>query len=388
MARRLFVSAGEPSGDIHAANLILALKRQSVRWTTVGFGGPRMQSAGCRLLYPLAEHPIMGLAGAICSLPLMRRLLAEFGRELDSNRPDAVVLVDYPGFHLRLAKLARQRGIPVFYHVPPQFWAWGSWRVKQIAQYVDGLYCSLPFEETWYRGQGVHTATYIGHPFFDDLPDHAATLASPHRATVDSSSKQLVLLPGSRLWEAKRNARILLDAAAILRKRMDRLQIHVAAFNDAIGQYIRSRLDERHGSVSIHVQHTRELLASADAAIAVSGSVSLELLHFEVPSVIVYSIPWHWNYLLKPLLLHTPYVSLVNLIAGRAVFPEFIGSRLRGGDIADSVARLLSSTPERESVRRTLGRLRHAYGEPGASAAAAEHLLKRLSDTETTRQVA
>lgn len=373
---RLFFSAGEPSGDIHTANLLRALQQRREGTTAVGFGGPRMRSAGCEILYPLADQAIMGLAGALKSLPVMRRLLTRFEEELIHRRPDAVVLVDYPGFHLRLASLAHRRGVPVFYHVPPQIWAWGSWRVRKIAETVDYLFCSLPFEEAWYRSHGIANARYVGHPFFDDLAE-----CQPRQACTGEMGpgrKRLLLLPGSRLWEARRNLSHMLEAAANLHKRVDGLEIHVAAFHDAIADEVRRRLQPRHGDVSIHVGRTRELLSIADAAIAVSGSVSLELLHFQVPSVVVYSVPWHWQYVLKPLLLHSPHVSLVNLLAGKRVFPEFVGSGVRGRDVARAVEPLLVERRERERVRRTLGMLRGAYGQSGASATAASILLERL----------
>lgn len=379
MTRQIFVSAGEPSGDIHAANLIRAMTAATPALAASGFGGPRMAGAGCRIHFPLVDHPIMGLAGAVRSLPLMRRLLREFDALAAASPPDALVLVDYPGFNMRLAEIAHRRGIPVFYHVPPQIWAWGSWRVHRLARCVDEILCTLPFEEAWYRTRGAKAAHYIGHPFFDDLADR--TPEASREAVFDGAGegRRVVLLPGSRLWEARRNLRLLFDASKRLAEKAGGLDLHVAAFNEPIAEEARGAARAAGAACRIHVQRTRELLAGADLAIAVSGSVSLELLHFEVPSVIIYRAPWHWQHVLRPLLLHAPHVTLVNLIAGQRVFPEFVGTGDFSGPVAAAAAEILLDPVRRAEVKRKLSWLKRTYAAPGASAAAAKRILDRLS---------
>jgi lipid-A-disaccharide synthase len=379
VTRQIFVSAGEPSGDIHAANLIRAMTAAAPSLSASGFGGPRMAAAGCSIRFPLVEHPIMGLAGAARALPLMRRLLREFDAQAAADPPDAVVLVDYPGFNMRLAEIAHRRGVPVFYHVPPQIWAWGSWRVHRLARCVDEIFCTLPFEEAWYRTRGVKSAHYVGHPFFDDLALWSPQGSGGSVFDDEGEGRRVVLLPGSRLWEAKRNLRVLFASAEKLACEAGRLDLHVAAFNESIAAEALAASRATGAACRIHVQRTRELLAGADLAIAVSGSVSLELLHFEVPSVIVYRAPWHWQHVLRPLLLHAPHVTLVNLIAGRRIFPEFVGSGDLSGPVAAAAARILLEPGRRAEMKRKLAWLKRAYAAPGASAAAAERILDRLS---------
>src|SRR5438132_10038063 len=166
---RIFISAGEPSGDLHGANLIRALRSRAPEVECVGFGGEQMATAGCELLYPLCRLAVMWFARVLANAPTFLQLLSRADRFFGHHRPDAVVLIDYPGFHWWLARRAHSHGIPVFYFVPPQLWGWGGWRVEKMRRWVDNVLCALPFEETWYRERGVR-AHYIGHPYFDELP--------------------------------------------------------------------------------------------------------------------------------------------------------------------------------------------------------------------------
>src|SRR5438132_2823545 len=170
MPMHVFFSAGEPSGDLHAANLLGALRRFCPEIQCVGFGGERLQAAGARLLFPLCGLAVMGLSRVLTSLHLFVRLLWQADRYFRDARPDAAVLVDYPGFNWWVARRAHARGIPVIYFVPPQLWAWAGWRVAKMKRSVDHVLCNLPFEEGWYRARGV-AAHYVGHPYFDELAE-------------------------------------------------------------------------------------------------------------------------------------------------------------------------------------------------------------------------
>src|SRR5262245_8970382 len=167
MPMRIFFSVGEPSGDIHAANLIRSLRRLLPDLDCVGYGGERMAAAGCALNYNLCQHAVMGVAKVIRGAATFIKLIARANRTFRQHRPDAVVLVDYPGFNWWIARRAHAHGIPVFYFVPPQLWAWAGWRIKKVRRYVDHVLCTLPFEQGWYQERGID-AHYVGHPFYDD----------------------------------------------------------------------------------------------------------------------------------------------------------------------------------------------------------------------------
>ena len=165
---QVFLSAGEPSGDLHAANLLKHLRAREPRIEGFGFGGPHLVGAGAEVLYPLASHAIMGLSGVARALPTMFRILDQAAAEVDRRRPLAAVLIDYPGFHWHLAKRLKRLGVPTISFVPPQIWAWASFRVKRMRKCFDRVLCTLPFEEAWFRSRGVQ-ADYVGHPYFDEL---------------------------------------------------------------------------------------------------------------------------------------------------------------------------------------------------------------------------
>ena len=168
---RIFLSAGEPSGDLHAANLIQSLRKRWPDAEFVGYGGPRMAQAGAEVLFPLVEMAVMWFLRVLLNLPKFMALVDQADRYFRDERPDAVVLIDYPGLHWWIARKAKERGIPVFYYVPPQIWAWAGWRVKKVKKYVDHVLCSLPFEPAWYHERGVIQAKYVGHPYFDELAE-------------------------------------------------------------------------------------------------------------------------------------------------------------------------------------------------------------------------
>src|SRR4051812_33539340 len=193
---RIFVSAGEPSGDLHAANLIRELRRRLPTAEFVGYGGPRMEEAGATVLFPPVEMAVMWFLRVLLNLHKFLGLISRADRYFRDHRPDAVVLIDYPGLHWWIARKAKARGIPVFYYVPPQLWAWAGWRVEKVRKFVDHVLCSLPFEPAWYHARGVPRATYVGHPYFDELAGRALDDAflAEQRAR---GGLVVALLPGS-----------------------------------------------------------------------------------------------------------------------------------------------------------------------------------------------
>src|SRR3984957_15781220 len=224
---RIFLSAGEPSGDLHGANLLRELKRQRPDIEFVGFGGDKMAEAGCQLLYPLCRLAVMWVLRVLANAPTFLELAARAGRYFRHQRPDPVILIDYPGFNWWMARRAHFHGIPVFYFVPPQLWAWAGWRVEKMRRFVDHVLCTLPFELAWYRERGV-AAHYVGHPYFDELPQQRLDddFLEKHR----SEQPILGILPGSRTQEAHHNLSTLVRAAAQVHKQRPDCRFMVACF--------------------------------------------------------------------------------------------------------------------------------------------------------------
>ena len=393
----LFLSTGEPSGDINAANLARELKRLDPNLKLSGFGGPRLAETGCEVIYPLTELAVMWFSRVLLNLGTFLGILRQAERFFEEHRPDLVVLIDYPGLHWWIARAAHERGIPVVYFVPPQIWAWAPWRVEKVKRHFDELMCSLPFEPQWYHRQGYPHASYIGHPYFDELQERHldSTVLGRYRSEADDADT-LAILPGSRSSEVGFNGPALLKAAARLVAARPRTRFRVAAFKPAHAQILREMLDTLdlpadqrdllNRRLSIHVGETPEILRVAAASWAVSGSVGLELMLEGVPSAIVYLRP-RWNLWVARRFIQVRYISLVNLIAGEEVFPEFLASR----DITDDLVRLaqgwLDDPTRRAEALAGLDRVRDLCAQPGATRRAAERLLIRLYGPEAVARL-
>jgi lipid-A-disaccharide synthase len=380
---RIFLSAGEPSGDLHGSSLIRTLRRLEPGITCDGFGGERMEEAGCQLLYPLSRHAIMGITQALGSVPFMVRLLLRANRWFRQERPDAVVLIDYPGFHWWLARLAHAHGIPVFYFVPPQLWAWAGWRVRKMRRYVDHVLCNLPFEEAWYRERGVR-AHWVGHPYFDEIAGQRLD-----RQFVESEQDRpgtiVGLLPGSRRQELLSNVPTLLRAAERIHKARPETRYLVACLKPEHAQYVEQHLEKaQRPFVEVHAGRTQEIICLAKACIAVSGSVGLELLARGTPSVVIYRARRR-DLLLCWLLLTAPYISLVNLLAGKELFPEYLTNRCPAPEAAEHVLGWLNNPAAHAEMQRQVIDLRDRVAEPGACERAARFVLATLSERQKAR---
>lgn len=373
---RIFFSVGEPSGDVHGANLIRALRRQDAELEAVGFGGDRMTQAGCKHLFPLCNYAVMGVAHVLAALPKFMGLLSQADRYFCNQRPDAVVLIDYPGFNWWVARRAKYHRIPVFYFVPPQLWAWAGWRVKKMRRFVDHVLCSLPFEERWYRERGVN-AEYVGHPFFDELPSQKLDAVF-----LDAQRQQggtvIGILPGSRTQELNRNFRSQLRAAAIIHQARPDTRFLVACYKESQHE-LAEEMRRSYPTVpmQLFVHKTPEIIEASKACISVSGSVSLELLYRAKPTVIVFRTRKLEEMLIRPLLT-TKYITLVNLLADRMLYPEFSSERCEAPETAQAILHWLNDDRAYAAVRSELAALRERTALPGACARAAQRIVEAV----------
>jgi lipid-A-disaccharide synthase len=367
----LFISAGEPSGDLHGANLVRALRAREPGLRITGFGGQRMTAAGADLLFPLTDLAVMGVLRVLTNLRTFFRLGRQADNFFHTERPDAVVLIDYPGFNFALAKRAHAAGIPVYYFVPPQIWAWRTGRVKKIRRWCDTVLTALSFEDEWYRGRDVATE-YVGHPYFDDLA--AQKLDPAFLATQQARPGPVVsLLPGSRNMEVTANGPLLFAAARKIHTARPDARFLVASFNEPQAAMVRQMASGAGLPLEVHVGRTPEVIELADACVAVSGSVGLEMLYRLKPSVVVYKIkPVHR--LLMRWLVKVPFISLVNLLADDELYPEFPTTRDDSGAIAGHILRWLSDPAARAVTVGRLRALRDRVAVPGACERAAAFL--------------
>jgi lipid-A-disaccharide synthase len=392
---KIFFSVGEPSGDLHGANLIRELSRRRGDLEFVGYGGPRMAAAGCQLHEDLTRLAVMWFARVLLNLHRFWDLASRADRYFRHHRPDAVVLIDYPGFNWWIARRAKAHGIPVFYYGTPQIWAWAPWRIQKMRRFVDHVLCKLPFEEKWYRDRGCH-ATYVGHPYFDQLRGETLDAAFIERQR-GAGGPLVAILPGSRTQEVKSNFRYFLKAAALVRQQVPTARFAVAAFKESQSQLVRDQLRGSQLPIEIHVGRTAELIAASECTMAVSGSVSLELLYHLKPSVILYYIS-PLAFFVQSFFRKVRYITLVNLLVtddlfpkkvatydpkspldAKVLIPEYLTCEDKSREVAAHVVEWLTDRAKQQARIAQLGELREQVGYGGASKRAADYLLAELA---------
>lgn len=370
-----FISAGEPSGDLHGGNLARALTSIDREVEITGLGGPCMKAADVAIHYPLAERAAMGVVGVLRFIPGLVDVVEQLTAQWQRRRPDVVVLIDYPGFHWHLAARAKAMEIPVISFVPPQIWAWASYRANRMRRTFDHVLCTLPFEEPWFRSRGIH-AHYVGHPYFDEL---AKQRLNTEFTTIERAKAQpiVALLPGSRGHEVHDNMPVFRRAARHIAAQRPDVRFLVAAFRDDQAEWLRSCLANEPYPIDVHVGRTPDIISLATACIAVSGSVGLELLYREVPTAVVYRTSMFYRRIFVPAVINVPYISIVNLLADRRLFPEYLMDRNEAQLPAEDILRLLNDPATHFDVVDQLRRLRGQVARPGACAAAANFLYDR-----------
>lgn len=383
----LFFSVGEPSGDLHAANLIEQLRLASPQFGFRGFGGDRMRKNGCFIDFELTNLAVVGIIEVLPKLREFIRLADHASDIFQTDRPAAVVLVDFPGFNWHIAKRAKRAGIPVFYYLPPQLWAWGAWRLKKVRRYVDRVLCNLPFEPQWYAERGMQV-DYVGHPFFDEV--HSRQLDQRFIAQwQDYDGLQVVVLPGSRAHEVRSIWPMQLAAIRELAARHPSTRFLVAAYRDRHCLACQRELTaaDRKLNLEFFVGRTSELIELADCSLMKSGSVSLEMMARGTPSVVVYHVN-RLFYAIGRSMVNLDSMTLPNLIAGETVMPEFlaVGSTARTTEKVIAVMdRLLSDPEARAAQQARLVELSQKYAQPGASRRAAEVIRSHLGSQSLTQ---
>jgi lipid-A-disaccharide synthase len=357
--REVLFVAGEPSGDLHAAGVAAELRRLEPELPLVGIGGARMEQAGVRLLEHTDRLAVMGFVEVLKHVPQHFRLLASLRRLLRSGRVRLVVLVDYPGFNMKVAAAAHDAGIPVLYYITPQVWAWGAGRLAVMARTVTRAAVILPFEEALLRGHGVN-ATFVGHPLLDrarSLPTRDSArrdLGLPADATV------LALFPGSRTQEIARHLEPFVAAARELERRVPGLRTVVSVAPGI-------ELDAARCPYPLAHSASFTVWRAADAALSKSGTSTLEAAVAGCPLVVAYRTS-AWTYAIARRVVKIPHIGLVNVVAGREVAPEFVQNALEPVAVANVLERLLTSgSPQRAEMLAHLADVRAKLGTAGAS---------------------
>jgi len=392
---KIFFSVGEPSGDLHGANLIRQLQKRHPGIECVGYGGPRMAAAGCHLHEDLTQLAVMWFLRVFLNLHKFLALVSRAEKYFCYHRPDAVVLIDYPGFNWWIAGRAKRYGIPVIYYGAPQIWGWARWRLKKMRKLIDHALVKLPFEEDFFR-QNDCRATYVGHPYFDEL--NAQRLDADFIARENLKPGRLItILPGSRSQEINHNLAAFIKAAAEIHRRVPDTRFAVAAFKEKHAVAAHKLLAGKNLPIEVHVGRTPELIHLCHSALACSGSVSLELLYHRKPTVIQYRIsPLAFE--VQKHFRKVKFITLVNLLetgdlfpddpcsydpdapdAEDVPFPEYLTAGDRSRDIAAWIVRWLTDKADYEARVERLSRLCARVAHGGASERGAEFIVNYLA---------
>ncbi len=375
---KYFIIAGEPSGDLHGSTLVINLIRVDPAAEISCWGGDLMRQAGGRLLKHYRETAFMGAWEVLRNIRRVRANFRDCRQQIAEMRPDVVILIDYPGFNLRIARYVKQLGIRVYYYISPKFWAWREGRVKQVKKYVDRLYIIFPFEKEFFRRHG-YSVTFLGNP----LVDHVETWrgAAPGRETVAASMgldqrPVIALLAGSRQQEVAK----ILPAMVSVAAGFPDYQFVVAAMDHLPAELYEGIT----GSLPVRVINGRtyDLLSVAEAALVTSGTATLEAALFDVPQVVCYrtsAITYH----LAKRFIKVRFLSLVNLITDREVVRELVQNDMNQARLHSELQDILITGYRHEIIKRDYRELRELLGGRGASERVAEDMLRNLQEKST-----
>lgn len=360
---KLAIVAGEASGDLHAAHVVRELRKLEPDLVTFGIGGELLAKQKMELIHHANELGMVGLFNVLRHLPMFMRIMRDLMERIEREHPDAVLLVDYPGFNMRVAKRCRKLGIRVVYYISPQIWAWRRGRVRHIAETVDHMIVLFPFEEEFYREHGV-PVSYVGHPIIEQV---AGVRRAPRKDAL-----RVALLPGSRKMEVETLLPPMLDAVEVLRRdaKIDAYIIQAPTIeHEKLEQIVR----RKHSDVPILPHDRGEAIAASDVALSSSGTATLECAVLGTPSIVMYRLS-RLTYLIAQRVVKVPYFSLVNIVAEKEVVPELIQADVNGERIAAEV-RAMIEPANYERITRELAEVRARLGEEGASRRAAEAIM-------------
>ena len=364
---KYYIIAGEASGDLHGSNLIKELKQLDVATDVRAWGGDKMQAAGATLVKHYKELAFMGFVEVIKNLPTILKNLKFCKQDISQYQPDAVVLIDYPGFNLPIAKWAKQNGFKVIFYISPQVWAWKESRVKQIKKYVDKMIVILPFEKEFYK-KWDYDVEYVGHPLVKVIEDYKQTNIQ-HSTFNTPHSNTIALLPGSRKQEIERKLPVMLATA-----------IHFPAYNFIVAkapgiedEYYNSFLSA-HTNVSVVSDQTYSILNQAKAALVTSGTATLETALFEVPEVVCYKGN-EISYQIAKRLIKLKFICLVNLIMDKEVVKELIQNDLTVENLKYELNELLTNEAKQQQIKKDYTDLKNLLSQGGDASANAAKII-------------
>lgn len=364
------IVAGEASGDIYGADLARETVKLDPNLHFFGIGGERMREAGVETLVDSSEMAVVGLVEVLKHFSVISDAFLKLKKILLTEPPDLLILIDYPGFNLRLAKIAKKAGVKVLYYISPQIWAWRQGRVKKIARLVDHMAVILPFEAPFYEQAGV-PVTFVGHPMLDIVQVSMERAQAAASFGLDPARPIVGLFPGSRRNEIERLLPVIVQSAVRLKQRFPGIQFVLPLASTLSAAAVSPQLIDAGLDVVITRERIHDMIRACDAVVSVSGTVTLEIALVGTPLVIIYKLS-PLTYQLAKRLVKVPNIGLCNIVAGETVVQELIQDQANPERIATEIERFLTDEDYSKSVRRKLGSIRGKLGNGSASARVAQ----------------
>jgi lipid-A-disaccharide synthase len=371
VVKRVMIIAGEASGDLHGAGVVRELKLLSPAVDVYGVGGDKMKREGMDLIYHIHELGFMGFMEVLKHLPFIKTMEYTLEQIVKFKKPDVLVLIDYPGFNLRFARIAKRYSIKIVYYISPQVWAWHRSRVKKIRSLIDTMLVIFPFEADFYRAEGID-AEFVGHPLLEVLETKLDRKNFCKRFSLDEQKPIVALFPGSRKQEIDYIFPEMLSAARMI-SLQNKAEIVIGIAPTLEEKYFKTL----YNLMGIHFIKglTYEVMANADFAFVTSGTATLETACFGTPMFVVYKTSW-LTYLIGRVLVHLKNIGLVNIVAGKMIAPEFIQHKATAKKMAISAMRLLNDERKLADMKAELSKVKIMLGTIGASRRVAERVLQ------------
>ena len=369
---KYFIVAGERSGDLHGSNLIKAIKTADTEANIEAWGGDYMQEAGANVRKHYSELAFMGFFEVAANLPKILSFFGECQKQIQKFKPDAIILIDYAGFNMRMAKWAKKHGYKVFYYISPKVWAWNQSRAWKLKKTIDRLFVIFPFEVEFFKKYD-YEVEFVGNPLFDAI---AAFTPNPDFLTFNHlrHSKFIALLPGSRKQEVEQMLELMIST----KKQFPNYQFVIAGVSNLSKEFY-----ERYLSDDIHVvfDQTYDLLAHSEAAMVTSGTATLETALFGIPQVVCYKTSWA-SYRIAKMLIKVPYISLVNLVAQKEVVKELIQDELTSDNLVYELKKILNNLEARKAQLAEYQLIKEALGEVGASTKTGKRIVEIVKNNK------
>jgi lipid-A-disaccharide synthase len=375
-SKTIKIIAGEPSGDLHGANLMRDLKKIDGSISFIGAGGKLMQSQGLEGITDMEALAVVGFREVFEKIRELKEAFKLLAETLKQKNPDCLVLIDYPGFNLRMAKVAKEQNIPVFYYISPQIWAWGKDRIEKIKKYVDKMFVILPFEENFYAQYAVK-AQFVGHPLLDIVKPQLNEEEAFGHFALNSQDILVGLMPGSRWKEVKTSMPVMAEACAIISKQVPNAQFGVLVAKNIDTEKTKSLLPAKGAKFKLIRDKHYDFMNICDLLLVNSGTATLEVAILEKPMVIIYKTSF-FSWLLMKMLVKIPYFGLTNIVAGKKIVPEFFQFAATASAIAKESLHILANGNKIITMQDELSKTKAKLGEPGASERTAKAIMEEI----------